>query len=138
MSASKSKAPDKCACGGSPRLTDGREVYPHLPNLHHKRFWVCSSVGCDARVGCHAGGSKPLGPIMANAALRQARQRVHELFDPMWKSGRIDRTRAYDWLARRLNIEVRQCHVSHFDLARCQKAISILEAVAPVTDGARQ
>lgn len=51
--------------------------YPYTKN--YGPVYIC--VLCEAWVGCHKGTEQPLG-APANAALRQARQRVHAVFDP--------------------------------------------------------
>jgi hypothetical protein len=46
------------------RLTDGSEIYPHSPDLHHIPFWKCDA--CKNYVGCHwktKDRTRPLGNI---------------------------------------------------------------------------
>jgi hypothetical protein len=76
-------------------LVDGTRVYPHRPDLGHKRFWLCGP--CDAYVGCHAegawawvdgrrttsDGTWPLGRL-ADAELRRAKSAAHRAVDPLW------------------------------------------------------
>jgi hypothetical protein len=105
--------------------------------------WQCGG-SCDAYVGAHPDGS-PKG-ILANKALRQLKMQVHAVFDPLWQnfgtaypemkrcSPRIRQTmrgRAYSWLAEQLGIAFDDCHVGHFDNARCETAIAIIKREAP-------
>lgn len=63
--------------------------------------WICGNFpACDATVGCHPGTKAPLG-ILANAALRQARQSVHARIDAQWKrsNSKINRKQVYEVIA---------------------------------------
>ena len=110
-------------CHAAAELVSGNVIYPSRPDLVHRQFWRCAR--CDAWVGCHPGTADPLGRL-ANAPLRKARQRVHALLDPMWKSGAMKRTAAYQWLARKLAMAEQNCHVGMFDLDTCKAACEIL------------
>jgi hypothetical protein len=126
------------------RLTDGREVYRHRPDLHRKAIWKCD--GCQGYVGCHEGGAKPLG-TPAGVVLRQARSTLHDrCVDPIWKNAaacpayadkrkdlnavaditRAARGRTYDYLAHHMNLTREQCHIGMFDLDQCRQAWKIL------------
>lgn len=109
-------------CDTSSTLVGGDEIYPHRPDLAHKWFYRC--VGCDAYVGCHPGSKRPLGRL-ANAQLRRAKNHAHAAFDPMWKNGPMKRSHAYQWLAKRLEIPVKDCHIGMMDEEMCQKVVEI-------------
>lgn len=108
----------KCPyCGKRARHVSGLAVYPHRPDLNHKRFYLCRP--CDAHVGCHGTGSKPLG-TMANAELREFRQAAHRAFDPLWKGkGSMSRNEAYAWLAGKLGLPREKTHIGMFDKQQC-------------------
>lgn len=110
-------------CHRPARLKFGNDIYPHRPDLIGKRFWKCDP--CNAYVGCHPGTIKPLGRL-ANADLRRAKQCVHVLLDPMWKSKQMSRHEAYKWLADALGISAANCHIGMFDIVQCEAAISML------------
>lgn len=112
-------------CCGEAELVTGQAIYPHRPDLAHKRFYRCHS--CDAYVGCHPGTTKPLGRL-ANASLRQAKQRAHKSFDPLWKTGRMKRGQAYAWLAQQLGIPKQDCHIGMFDEDTCERVVRIVAA----------
>ncbi len=93
-----------CGCDGfvEARLTDGSEIYPHRPDLHSLPFWKCD--GCGNNVGCHhktKDRTRPLG-IIATKELKAARQHIHRILDPLWKSKRIKRGALYAEIASRL------------------------------------
>lgn len=114
-------------CGRDAKLVMGHDVYPHRPDLGSKSFWKCGY--CQAWVGCHPRTTVPLGRL-ANAQLRQAKQRAHALFDPRWLRQRdkgAARVKAYAWLAEKLNIAPENCHIGEFDFETCQRAIEVLE-----------
>lgn len=115
-----------CTCGrlGALELVTGKEIYPHRPDLHAKRFWLCRP--CNAYVGCHPGTERPLGPP-AGPALRQLRLLAHEALDPLWQSGRFKRAQVYRELSRRLGFEV---HVGQSDEETCRKIIAECAKIA--------
>jgi hypothetical protein len=112
-------------CGNPACLVTGKDIYPHLTHLHTNKFWQC--LPCRAYVGVHKGSStnKPLGRL-ADAELRRMKIQVHDLFDPLWKSGKMNRHAAYKWLANELGIDPRECHVGMFDNDRCARALRVL------------
>lgn len=133
------------SCNRASRLTDGREIYPHRPDLAERKIWKCD--GCTGRVGCHPGTTVPLG-TPANAELRNARSILHkQRFDPIWKTAdqtggyrpedekarwrirRAARTRLYAFLADKLEIDVDACHIGMFDLKTCRRAWTALKDV---------
>ena len=102
-------------------------------------IWVCKNYpSCDSYVGCHKGGSIPLGTL-ANAELRELRKQAHALFDPLWKENKINlvdrsfvpgqslRQKSYKWLAEQLFISREDCHFSWMDKPTIKKAIRILK-----------
>jgi hypothetical protein len=123
----------RCDCGREAELVGGDIIYPHRPDLFEKNFWLCKP--CDAYVGCHppvdakgkggqGDGTVPLGRL-ANAELRRWKSNVHQLFDPIWKSGKKSRGGAYKWLAEELGIEIDECHIGIFDIETCKRAIAV-------------
>jgi len=100
----------------------GKEIYPHRPDLYAKTFYECDP--CDAYVGCHPGTDTPLGRL-ADPELREAKQRAHATFDPIWKSGRMSRSGAYSWLASQLGIKKSECHIGMFDVEQCRRVVEV-------------
>jgi zinc-finger-containing domain len=91
-----------CACTREveARLTDGREIYPHRPDLHSLPFWRCDA--CGNFVGCHhktKNRTEPLGCI-PTAELKEARKKLHALIDPIWQSGKMGRRELYEAISR--------------------------------------
>lgn len=109
-------------CNNVAKLVNGKEIYPHRPDLYEKSFYQCEP--CGAYVGCHPGTKKPLGRL-ANSELRKAKSTVHRVFDPIWKNGEIKRYKAYQWLADKLGIDILECHIGMFNIEICKKAIDI-------------
>ncbi len=99
-------------CANTAALVTGKRIYPHRPDLYGKSFWLCE---CGAYCGCHPGTTDPLG-YPCGPATRQARSRAHAAFDPLWRGkGGMSRGDAYRWLARRLGIDKRDCHIGMMD-----------------------
>ena len=131
--AEKEPAPTCQYCGQIAELVTGEVIYPGLTYLHHKHFWHCAP--CASYVGCHepgkgyGDGTRPLG-LLANAELREAKQAVHAVLDPIWKSGQKTRKQAYQWLADKLCIPVQNCHVGMFTVEQCQRAEAVCKALS--------
>ena len=121
-------APDCPYCGNPSRLTNGREVYPHIPRLHGNPIYAC--MPCRAWVGCHPGTTNALGRL-ANGELRKAKMAAHAAFDPLWKEGDMKRKQAYKWLSERLGIDYRDCHIGMFDQASCERVVLECAALSP-------
>lgn len=113
-------------CGNSTALVRGSAIYPRIPELAAKWFYLCRP--CDAYVGCHPGTTHPLGSL-ANAELRSARRRAHGAFDPIWHRGEMTRRDAYQWLATELNLSVCDCHIGMFDLETCVRVVELCRMV---------
>jgi len=109
-------------CGQQADLYTGASLYPRRPSLAHAFFYHCKP--CDATVSCHPGTSIPKGTL-ADAKLRKARLRAHQAFDPLWQKGFINRSNAYAWLARQMQIDVDYCHMALFNLDECEQVIRI-------------
>ena len=115
----------KCGhCDRPAKLVGAEKIYPRRKDFFGRWYWQCEP--CDAYVGCHQGTTKPLGRL-ANAELRKARQQVHRVLDPLWKSGTMKRAEAYALLAKRLSIAKQNCHVGMFDLHTCKAALNVLQ-----------
>jgi hypothetical protein len=108
-------------------LTNGKEVYPHRPDLAEKLFWYCPD--CKAWVGVHAGSTRPLGRL-ANKELRQAKMRAHSAFDPLYQNGAMKRNSAYKWLGDTLGIPRRECHIGMMDVDMCNRVVAACRARA--------
>ena len=110
-------------CNQPASLVDGVTIYPHRPDLYEKKFYLCPP--CDAYVGCHGGTAEPLGRL-ANAELRAAKIEAHAAFDTRWRGvGRCTRSEAYKWLAGRLGIPWKDCHIGMFDVEQCRRVVEI-------------
>ena len=117
-----SRKPDPICpyCERTAQLVRGDRIYPHRPDLKHKRFWLCQK--CNAYCGCHPNSKRPLGSL-ANAETREARKRAHALFDPLWKRGPFTRTKAYHWLCGKTGIPASQCHIGNMTVDQCKLVV---------------
>ena len=106
-----------CGCNThvEARLTDGRGVYPHRPDLYKLPFWECPT--CKNFVGCHhktKNRTAPLGCIPTHE-IKNARMHIHRLLDPIWKNGIMKRSELYAHLSsefggRYHTAEIRSMH----------------------------
>lgn len=101
------------------RLIDGSESYPHRPDLYCLPFWKCDT--CGNFVGCHhktQDRTRPLGNIPTKE-LKNARQHIHKILDPLWEKGKIPRGKIYAKIANDLGIkEYHTAEIKNIDDAR--------------------
>lgn len=111
--------PTECCCCRQPvRIATHQEIYGR-DYSDWPYMYYCD--GCGAYVGLHPFTAIPLGTL-ANKATRDARKHCKKPFELLWRGGRMTRSEAYQWLARRLNIPPEECHFGWFDAERCQRA----------------
>lgn len=125
-----------CACNADVmcRLTSGAEVYPHRPDLHVVPMWKCD--GCKGSVGTHhKRKGDPLSPlgVIATPELRDARQRLHGLIDPLWRSGRFKRGQLYARISLELGREYHTGELRSLEDARV--VWRIVKAIIAEADG---
>lgn len=98
-------------------------------NKYRRFFYGCTRWmhGCRAGVGCHPDG-RPLG-TPATHETRRARMRAHAAFDPLWKTKRMSRARAYAWLAEAM--ERREVHMGEMDVWECELVIRLVRQHYP-------
>lgn len=80
----------------------GKEIYPHRPDLSHKVIYQC--VYCLGTVGSHDESKLPLGCI-PSPEIKEARQHIHKLIDPLFLSKKINRKHLYNKIAKKLGIK---------------------------------
>lgn len=117
-------------------ICSGRVAFQSNDNIYGRRqgdwpfVWRCLEPPCGAYVACHPRTRIPMGR-MADRATRSARQRAHVAFDVLWKEAgpkrRSKRNWWYRWLARKLGIRRRDCHIGYFDAETCERVIEICE-----------
>jgi ribosomal protein L37AE/L43A len=123
-----SKPPPCPACQSPPKLDQHTRSGDFV--------WRCSG-GCDTSVGCHPESSIPLG-TMADKTTRVARERAHELFDKLWRSGAMTRKQAYDALGLSMGLTEDEAHIGMFSAAQCEEAcafarLKLRELYIPIT-----
>lgn len=117
-----------CRSKVNARLTNGKEIYPHRPDLYEIPFWKCDT--CKNYVGCHHRSkqrTKPLGCI-ATPEIFQKRKIIHAIIDPIWKSGKMPRKLIYIKLSK---VFGREYHTG--DIRSLEEADKIIEAARNLT-----
>ena len=119
-----------CGCNGDveARLTNGKEIYPHRRDLRDLPFWKCDT--CKNFIGCHhktKNRTNPLGCIPTKE-IKNARQHIHRLLDPIWKSGRMKRGKVYGLLSERLGYSYHTAEIRSVEEGR--KVYSIVKSIA--------
>lgn len=115
-----------CACKATVAATaaTGQAVYPHLPHLAAKVFWACPT--CRNYVGAHKDTGLPLG-FIPTPELRKARQRIHALIDPVWKSREMRRKAIYRGISEALGYEYHTAEIRTMEEA--ERVLEIASAV---------
>lgn len=100
------------------RLTDGKERYPHRPDLASIPFWKCDT--CGAYVGCHHKTKTPTRPMgtLATPEMLEARKSIHNLIDPIWQSGEFGRGQVYAAIKKQLGYPYHTGELRTMDEAR--------------------
>lgn len=112
-------------CNHPSSIVLGSFLHPLNQHVASKKFHYCER--CQAWVGCHGRSKRPLGRI-SDSLLRRSKQTAHAAFDPIWKSGHLSRTQAYEWLAQQMGLPVHRCHIGYFDVDQCRKVEAISDA----------
>lgn len=102
-------------------LTTGDIVYPHRPDLASKNFYKCPH--CGNFVGCHPNTLKALGCI-PTPELKQARVKVHNKLDYLWKSGKFKRAEIYKKLSKHFGYSYHSGNTKSVE--ECMEAIKVL------------
>lgn len=119
-------------CGSTVSLRDATAVY-NRPG--YGKLWLCDNYPiCDAYVGTHNQDDSPIGTL-ANRQLRQWRRNAHALFDPIWKSGKMSRNEAYQWLCEQLGLPREETHIGMFDEARCKEVVKLCLSISSRPSG---
>lgn len=84
--------------------------------------WLCHD--CGASVACHFKTQIPMGR-MADKTTRRLRSKAHQEFDQIWKSGLMNRDKAYSWLAIQLGLDVSQTHISWLSKDQLKDVITL-------------
>lgn len=109
-----------CGCEAKimARLTSGREIYPHRPDLAALPFWRCDR--CKLHVGCHhktEDRTRPLG-VIPTKELNAAQSHIHALLDPLWQSGRFGRKALYAAISERVGWGYHTAKIKSLDEAK--------------------
>lgn len=107
----------ECQSENECSMIDGSIAYPHRRDLWKKNFWQCPD--CKNFVGTHNKGqsTKPLGCI-PNKEMKNARQYIHALIDPIWKSKKESRGSVYKKISNQVGYEYHTGELRTIDEAR--------------------
>lgn len=112
------------------RLTNGKEIYPYRSDLADLPFWKCDA--CGNYVGCHHKSDNPTKPlgVIPTPEIKNARRHIHNLIDPIWKSGKIKRKTLYKMISDKLGYEYHTANIRDIHEAR-----KIYRIVLEIRDG---
>ena len=75
----------------------GDTVYPHRKDLKNLKFFQCKF--CLHSVGTHKHSGEPLG-VIPTVQLKERRQYIHSIMDPLWRKGTVPRKTIYKYLSK--------------------------------------
>ena len=110
----------KCPYCGTLMVLRETQKYKYKDGKNRK-FWSCPRFpDCIGSIGAHPNGV-PLGKP-AKIEVKKLRMELHEIFDQLWKIGRMSRESAYHWLSKRMRKPI---HIAELDEEQCVKALKI-------------
>lgn len=131
-------------CNKPSRPVRGSVIYPHRPDLAKLKMWACK--GCGAYAGSNRKTGRPIARP-ANEKLRNAREHLQKIFNPIWlqapsdpayaDSGKDEKAiitiqqsakkRCYAYLAHFMGIEPEESQIGLFDYNQCREAYVIVK-----------
>jgi hypothetical protein len=110
-------------CNKDAELVNGDAIYPHRPDLHALKFWLCRP--CNVWTGTHSNSPthKPRGSL-ATPEIRKARGEAHFWFDGQRRRLGINRRAAYAWLREQLGVD-HTPHIGFMDEAQCARVVEL-------------
>ena len=108
-------------CNEPAEWVENKEVYG---KNYGKSYMIYFCRPCNAYVGCHQNTRQPLGSL-ANRELREWRKKAHAAFDPLWKTGKMTRKKAYRWLYDKTG---KWIHMGDSTIEDCKKVINAINS----------
>lgn len=112
-------------CGGKVVLIPNSQIYGKSYGSGFCYF--CTE--CGAYVGTHTRRPFEAMGILADRDMRQMKMKCHEIFDQKWKGKKHKhhaRDLAYQRLAKKMKIDVADCHFGYMDMEQLNIAYKIL------------
>jgi hypothetical protein len=103
--------------------TTGDKIYPSRKDLASLKFYRCPI--CFNYVGTHKAGNKkgePLGSI-PTPQVRRYRKELHDLLDPIWNSGKLNRAATYALISDNLGFEFHTASIKDEDDYKIAKEV---------------
>lgn len=114
------------------KIVKGDVIYPHRTDLYHLDFFQCPICGNYKEIQQGEKNSKLL-IVLPTPEVRQARMRVHNIIDPLWKSKKIKRDEIYKRLSKELHCDYHNNNC--IDLERLEKAYRIALEIQSELEG---
>lgn len=98
-----------------------------LKNSRFGPFYGCATwraTKCRGSVRANPDGS-PVG-VPVDDATKDARMAAHDVFDQLWKGGRMTRRGAYSWLAEQMKLPPDKAHIGLFSKEQCERMVELI------------
>jgi hypothetical protein len=112
-------------CGGEVEYMSNAVIY----GKQYGSGYCYRCRACKAYVGTHERRPREAFGILANAAMREWKMKCHSVFDRLWQSKTERfryRSKYYNALAEKLNIDKKYCHFGYFDTPMLRQAYGII------------
>lgn len=113
-------------CGGEVEYIPNSKIY----GKSYGSGYCYHCKNCGAYVGTNKMRPKQALGILANKEMRELKMKCHDEFDKSWKYSsdpRSERSRAYERFAKKMGIDVSECHFGYFNTEQLNKALGILK-----------
>ena len=90
-------------------------------------FYGCSRFPeCRGSHGAHRDTGKPLG-TPADRETKKARIEAHRAFDALWRSRKMTRTQAYQWMREAMGLDKDGAHIGLFTKEQCVRLVALIQ-----------
>lgn len=106
-------------CNQEAKLVDSAVIYR---GVSYGNIWLCKP--CDAYNGVHPDGKNTPKGSLANRELRLWRKNAHAVFDVLWKSKKMTRKQAYQYMQKIMGLDGHTAHIGAFNLHQCKELVN--------------
>jgi len=115
----------RCYCGSTASLRSNALLYAGR-EYGNGKAWICDHFPkCRGSVGTHPDG-RPLG-IIPDEETKKLRIKLHDMIDPLWKSGKVKRGSVYGWL-KRITGGTKEIHMGETTREDCLRLMELIQA----------
>lgn len=111
-------------CSATVELVSKKEIYESA----NKNDFVYLCTNCRAYIGCKSGTCIATGSL-ANEVIRLARREAHAALSELLKSGRMNKSEAYEWMQHLLNLPLNRRGIGWLNENECRQLIKEINTI---------